>query len=138
MEKDSEHKLEELINLDDLTEPVFKIKDDPRITRIGHFLRRTGLDELPQLFNVLKGDMSLVGPRPEEARLVRYYNDWHRKRLLMKPGITGPAQISGIGDLSLEARVNLEEEYISNYSLMRDFEILLKTIPYAIRGKGNY
>jgi lipopolysaccharide/colanic/teichoic acid biosynthesis glycosyltransferase len=138
MVMDSGDRLEQLIKLDELEEPVFKIKDDPRVTRLGHILRRTCMDELPQFFNVLKGEMSLVGPRPEEVRLVQRYNDWHRTRLLVKPGITGPAQIKGIGDLSLRARVELEEEYIYNYSLRKDFEILLKTIPAVIRGIGCY
>lgn len=138
MVKNAEDKLEELIDLDELDEPVFKIKNDPRVTRVGKFLRRTSLDEIPQFLNVLKGDMSLVGPRPEESRLVRSYNSRQRRRLMMKPGLTGPAQVNGRGDLSLAERVELEEEYIRNYTLWKDFEILLKTIPTVIRGKGSY
>jgi exopolysaccharide biosynthesis polyprenyl glycosylphosphotransferase len=138
MTKDAEEKLKTLINLDEMEEPVFKLKDDPRITSIGRYLRRYSLDELPQLINVLKGEMSLVGPRPEEASLVDRYNSFQRKRLIMKPGITGPVQVNGRGDLSLKARVELENEYIENHTLMKDFEILIKTISAVIRCKGSY
>ena len=134
----AEELLDKLIAVDDLTEPVFKLKNDPRVTRIGSILRRTSIDELPQLFNVLKGEMSLVGPRPEEVRMVKRYNSWHRKRLAVKPGITGPMQINGRGDLSLEERVRLELDYIRNYSLWKDLKILLKTVPVVIRGVGSY
>jgi exopolysaccharide biosynthesis polyprenyl glycosylphosphotransferase len=138
MVKGSETMLDRLVNLDELAEPVFKLREDPRVTHIGHFLRRTSIDELPQLFNVLKGEMSLVGPRPEEAQVVERYNSWHRKRLMMKPGLTGPAQINGRGDLMLTERVQLEIDYITNYSLWNDLHILLKTIPVVIRGNGSY
>ena len=121
---DAEDRLDSLISLDELEEPLYKIKDDPRVTSYGRFLRRASLDELPQLFNVLLGEMSLVGPRPESALLVQRYNSWHRKRLMIKPGLTGPAQIKGRGDLTLTTKVELEVEYINNYSLLRDFEIL--------------
>lgn len=130
--------LDELVDLDALEEPVFKLKDDPRVTRVGRFLRRWSIDELPQFLNVLQGDMSLVGPRPEEVRLVRCYNAWHRQRLLVKPGVTGPVQINGRADLTLEERVQLEVDYIRNYSLGRDLRILLRTIPAVIRGNGSY
>jgi lipopolysaccharide/colanic/teichoic acid biosynthesis glycosyltransferase len=115
---------------------VFKIVDDPRVTSIGHFLRRSSLDELPQFWNVLKGEMSLVGPRPEEARVVAYYNDWHRRRLAIKPGVTGPMQVSGRGDLSLDERVRLELDYIDNYSFWRDLALLARTIPAVLQGDG--
>jgi lipopolysaccharide/colanic/teichoic acid biosynthesis glycosyltransferase len=137
MVKDAESRLGELINLDELEEPVFKIKDDPRVTSVGRILRRTRFDEIPQFFNVLKGEMSLVGPRPEEVQMAKRYNPWQRTRLLMKPGITGPVQISGIGDMPLNERVVLEEDYIKNYSLKRDIVILIKTIP-AILGSTKY
>jgi lipopolysaccharide/colanic/teichoic acid biosynthesis glycosyltransferase len=138
MVANAEELLDDLVDLDALDEPVFKLKDDPRVTRVGHFLRRWSLDELPQLLNVLAGDMSMVGPRPEEVRVVRYYNGWHRQRLLAKPGVTGPVQVSGRGDLTLEERVQLEIDYINNYSLQRDVAILLRTIPAVIRGDGSY
>jgi exopolysaccharide biosynthesis polyprenyl glycosylphosphotransferase len=129
--------LDQLIEIDKLVEPVFKLKNDPRTTRVGRILRRTSIDELPQLANVLKGEMSLVGPRPEEVRMVKRYSSWHRKRLAVKPGMTGPMQISGRGDLSLEDRVRLELDYIRNYSLWKDFEILIKTVPALIRGDDS-
>jgi len=130
--------LDQLVKLEELPSPAFKLKNDPRVTRVGRILRRTSLDELPQLFNVLKGEMSLVGPRPEEVRVVKLYNDWHRQRLAVKPGLTGPMQVSGRGDLPLDERVRLELDYIEHYSLWKDIKILLKTIPAVISGKGAY
>ena len=97
----AERALDRLVDVDSLPEPAFKIPDDPRITRVGRFLRRWSLDELPQLLNVLRGEMSLVGPRPEEARLVARYTDDQRRRLAVKPGMTGPMQVNGRGDLRL-------------------------------------
>jgi lipopolysaccharide/colanic/teichoic acid biosynthesis glycosyltransferase/GT2 family glycosyltransferase len=134
----AESRLAEIVNVEQLESPAFKIKDDPRVTRVGQFLRRTSLDELPQFWNVLAGDMSLVGPRPEEACIVQKYNDWHRKRLAVKPGITGPMQVSGRGDLPLDQRVRLELDYIEHYSLWRDMAILARTLPAWISGKGAY
>jgi len=134
----AEELLDDLIDLDTLKEPVFKLQDDPRVTPVGHFLRRWSIDELPQFVNVLKGEMSLVGPRPEESRLVRRYSQWHRLRLRAKPGLTGPVQISGRGDLPLEDRVHLEVDYINNYTLWKDLSILIKTIPVVVLGNGSY
>jgi lipopolysaccharide/colanic/teichoic acid biosynthesis glycosyltransferase len=134
----AEELLDQLIDLEALDEPAFKLRDDPRVTRAGRFLRRWSIDELPQLLNVLKGEMSLVGPRPEEARIVRYYSRWHSRRLVAKPGLTGPVQISGRADLSMEKRVRLEVDYIRHWSLRRDVEILLRTVPAVIRGNGSY
>jgi exopolysaccharide biosynthesis polyprenyl glycosylphosphotransferase len=138
MHPNAEAELEQLIDLDALPEPVFKIKDDPRVTPLGRFLRRWSLDEIPQFWNVLKGDMSLVGPRPEEARIVARYNDWQRRRLAVRPGITGPMQINGRGELALDERVRLELEYIEHYSLLTDCQILLQTIPAVIKGHGAW
>jgi exopolysaccharide biosynthesis polyprenyl glycosylphosphotransferase len=135
---DAEQRLKELVDLNRLQEPVFKIRDDPRVTRIGRMLRRSSLDELPQLFNVLKGEMSLVGPRPEEKRIVEMYDAWHRRRLLMKPGMTGPMQVKGRADLSLDERVELELGYMANYSLLEDFKTIVATIPAVISGRGSY
>ncbi len=115
-----------------------KAPDDPRVTRLGRFLRRWSLDELPQFWNVLAGDMSLVGPRPEELEVVADYSDWHRARLAVKPGLTGPMQVNGRGDLPLDERVRLELDYIEHYSVWKDCQILLKTIPAVIRGDGAY
>jgi lipopolysaccharide/colanic/teichoic acid biosynthesis glycosyltransferase/glycosyltransferase involved in cell wall biosynthesis len=117
---------------------AFKLRDDPRVTRVGRFLRRTSLDELPQLWNVLKGEMSLVGPRPEEMRVVRLYGDWHRRRLAVRPGMTGPMQINGRGDLELDERVRLELDYIESYSLWKDLCILARTLGAVISGEGAY
>jgi lipopolysaccharide/colanic/teichoic acid biosynthesis glycosyltransferase len=118
--------------------PTLKISDDPRVTRLGRWLRRWSLDELPQLWNVLRGDMSLVGPRPEESAVVAGYSDWHRQRLAIKPGLTGPMQINGRGLLSLDERVRLELNYIENYSIWLDLEILIKTIPAVLSGWGAF
>ncbi len=134
----ADKKVRELIDLGELEQATFKVKDDPRVTRVGRFVRHTSLDELPQLFNVLKGEMSLVGPRPEERWIVEMYSPWHRQRLMMKPGITGPMQISGRGDLPLDERVKLELAYIKHYSLLTDVKILLKTVPAVVSGKGAY
>jgi lipopolysaccharide/colanic/teichoic acid biosynthesis glycosyltransferase/glycosyltransferase involved in cell wall biosynthesis len=136
MKAGAEAELDKLLDLDELSQPAFKLKDDPRLTRVGRFLRRWSLDELPQFWNVLRGDMSLIGPRPEESRLVARYNDWHRRRLAVKPGITGPMQVNGRGDLPLDDRVRLELDYIENYSLWRDLVILAQTIPAVIKGTG--
>jgi lipopolysaccharide/colanic/teichoic acid biosynthesis glycosyltransferase/GT2 family glycosyltransferase len=134
----AEKKLAELVDVESLSSPAFKLCDDPRITRVGHFLRRTSLDELPQLWNVLKGEMSLVGPRPEEMRVVRLYNDWHRQRLAVKPGITGPMQVNGRADLSLAERVQLELDYMRHYSLWKDVNILARTVIAVVSGRGAY
>jgi lipopolysaccharide/colanic/teichoic acid biosynthesis glycosyltransferase/GT2 family glycosyltransferase len=118
--------------------PSGKSASDPRVTRVGRFLRRASLDELPQLWNVLKGEMSLVGPRPEELGVVRRYSDWHRQRLAVKPGLTGPMQVGGRADLSLDERVRLELDYIEDYSLWRDLAILARTVVAVVRGQGAY
>jgi exopolysaccharide biosynthesis polyprenyl glycosylphosphotransferase len=118
---------------------MFKIKRDPRITRVGGFIRRTSIDELPQLINVLKGDMSLVGPRPlilEESRHAS--QSWHARRLDLRPGITGPWQVSGRSDLPFEEMVRFDYQYVSGWSLARDIEILLATIPVVLSGRGAY
>ncbi len=136
MDIDAEDRLEDLLKLEQLDQPAFKLPQDPRVTRVGRFLRRWSLDELPQFWNVLRGDMSLVGPRPEEARIVALYSDWHRKRLAVKPGMTGPMQVHGRGDLPLDQRVQLEIRYIEEYTLWRDMKILAKTLPALLKGKG--
>ncbi|MDI6852060.1 MAG: sugar transferase [Deltaproteobacteria bacterium] len=112
--------------------------DDPRITRIGNLLRNSSMDELPQLFNVLKGDMSLVGPRPSWPYHAAAYNDFQRRRLEVKPGITGWAQINGRNSISWEERIALDVWYIDNWSLKLDFYILLRTIKTVVRKEGLY
>jgi lipopolysaccharide/colanic/teichoic acid biosynthesis glycosyltransferase len=130
--------LPELVNLADLPEPAFKLHPDPRVTRVGRVLRRISLDEAPQFINVLTGEMSLVGPRPEEERVVALYADAQRRRLAVKPGMTGPMQIRGRGNLTFAQRIGLELEYIDQYSLWRDIAIILRTIPAIVRGDGAF
>jgi len=116
--------------------PAFKMRDDPRVTRLGRFLRRTSLDELPQLYNVLTGDMSLVGPRPPIPEEVLKYDRWQRRRLSMKPGITCLWQVSGRNRLPFETWMRLDLEYIDNWSLLLDFKILAKTVLVVLTGYG--
>ena len=118
--------------------PVFKIKNDPRITTFGKFIRKTSLDELPQFLNVLKGELSLIGPRPPLPTEVEQYTKWQRKRLGIKPGITGLWQVSGRSELSFDEWVRLDAYYIENWSLWLDLQIVLKTIMVVLRGKGAY
>lgn len=127
-----------LIKDNEMDGPVFKIRDDPRITRIGKFIRKYSIDELPQLLNVLKGEMSLVGPRPPLPKEVLNYGDWEWRRLEVNPGITGLWQVSGRSDLSFQQWVHLDIYYIENWSLLLDLKILLKTIPVVLRGEGAY
>src|SRR5690606_10544958 len=129
---------DDLIDLDALEEPVFKIPDDPRVTRTGRFLRRSSLDEVPQFINVLRGDMSLVGPRPEEEAVVALYDERQRQRLAVKPGLTGPMQVAGRGSLNFEERLALEQDYLVNMALPRDIGILLRTPRAVIKGDGAF
>jgi exopolysaccharide biosynthesis polyprenyl glycosylphosphotransferase len=138
MSTDAEERLGELVDLGRLDEPAFKIASDPRVTRSGRFLRRTSLDELPQLINVLRGDMSLVGPRPEEEAVVALYDERQRIRLAIKPGLTGPMQVYGRGDLTFEERLAMERDYLDNLSVAGDLAILLRTPRAIIRGDGAY
>lgn len=117
---------------------IFKMKNDPRITKVGHFIRKTSLDEFPQFFNVLKGDMSLVGPRPALPEEVARYGSLYSTRLLVKPGITGPWQVSGRSDLSQEQSEYLDVSYIENWSIAGDLAILAKTVLVVFRGTGSY
>jgi exopolysaccharide biosynthesis polyprenyl glycosylphosphotransferase len=135
---DAEQRLPELIDVATLDQPAFKIRDDPRVTRVGRFLRRMSLDELPQLFNVLRGDMSLVGPRPEELAIVALYDERQRGRLAVKPGVTGPMQVYGRSDLTFEERLAMERDYLDNLSLLTDLAILLRTPRAIVRGDGAY
>ena len=117
--------------------PAFKIADDPRITRVGRFLRRTSLDELPQLWNVLRGEMSIVGPRPAPPREVEQYSIWHRRRLSMRPGLTGLWQVSARSEADFDRRVELDLDYIDRWSLWMDIKILLRTIPVIVAQEGR-
>ncbi|MDX1613432.1 MAG: sugar transferase [Candidatus Promineifilaceae bacterium] len=128
----------ELMAYNEASGPIFKIRNDPRVTRVGRFIRRFSLDELPQLYNVLKGEMSLVGPRPPLAEEVEQYQPWHRQRLEVKGGITGLWQVSGRSDLTFDEQCLLDIYYIENWSLALDLRILLQTIPYILFGRGAY
>jgi len=138
MVQDAEEMLPSLVNISDLPEPVYKIKNDPRITFLGHFLRKSSLDELPQLFNVLRGDMSLVGPRPEAKRVVYHYNEKHKKRLQVKPGITGLQQVMCRGTKSMRDRLRCDLYYVRRNSLILDFWILLRTVFVVLFMRGNH
>jgi len=138
MVKNAEEIKENLQHLNETSGPVFKIKNDPRVTKFGRFLRRTTLDELPQLINVIKGEMSLVGPRPPIPSEVEKYDTWQRRRLSMKPGMTCIWQISGRSKISFEKWMGLDLKYIDNWSLWLDFKILLKTIPAILSRKGAW
>jgi exopolysaccharide biosynthesis polyprenyl glycosylphosphotransferase len=133
---DAEERLCDIVDFDSLPEPVFKIENDPRVTSLGGFLRRTGLDEIPQLINVLKGEMSLVGPRPEQAELVERYNVWQRRRLKGLPGITGYQQVMCRGIPSLAQRIEHDLYYLKRQSFSFDVIILFRTIWVIFRGDG--
>ena len=117
--------------------PVFKIKNDPRVTKIGRFLRKTSLDELPQFFNVLKGEMSIVGPRPPIPSEVKQYQRWQNRRLSMKPGITCIWQVSGRNNIPFEQWMKMDMQYIDTWSLKLDMIILLKTVKVVFAGDGQ-
>ncbi len=117
---------------------VFKIVDDPRVTSIGKFLRKTSLDELPQFINVLKGEMSLVGPRPPLTYEMDHYQEWHKQRLAVKPGLTGLWQVSGRSTVPFDEMVALDLHYIENWSLLLDVKIILRTVPVMLSGIGGY
>jgi exopolysaccharide biosynthesis polyprenyl glycosylphosphotransferase len=135
---DAPERLREVVDVEALSQPAFKVKGDPRITRVGRVLRRTSVDELPQLLNVLRGEMSLVGPRPEEVWLVDRYGEADRFRLEMRPGITGPMQVHGRGELSFSERMSVEREYVENYSLRKDVKILCQTLATVVSGRGAF
>jgi exopolysaccharide biosynthesis polyprenyl glycosylphosphotransferase len=134
MVADAEQRLGELVDLGKLEEPAFKIPNDPRVTRAGRLMRRFSLDEIPQFINVLKGEMSLVGPRPEEEAVVALYDERQRVRLAIKPGVTGPMQVYGRSDLSFEERLAMERDYLDNLSVTGDLAILLRTPSAIVRG----
>lgn len=138
MRQEAEKELPQLASLDETVGPMFKIRNDPRCTRLGKALRRFSLDELPQLINVIKGDMSLVGPRPPLPTEVEQYEDWHHDRLNIPSGITGLWQVMGRSDLSFNEMVMLDLFYAENWSLWSDFKIMLRTIPTILLSRGAY
>jgi len=137
MDSDAEDRLAELVDRNEVRGPAFKIREDPRVTRLGRFLRRASLDELPQLFNVLVGDMSLVGPRPALPREVEVYDIWHRRRLSVRPGMTGLWQIEARMNEQFDDRAELDLRYIDQWSLWKDLGILVRTVPAVLLARGR-
>jgi exopolysaccharide biosynthesis polyprenyl glycosylphosphotransferase len=138
MYRDADQRQADLEPLNEASGALFKIRDDPRMTPVGRFLRRFSLDELPQLFNVVRGEMSLVGPRPLPERDFERLEDWHKKRYLVMPGITGLWQISGRSDLDFDDLVRLDFLYLERWSVFLDLSILLKTVPAVFLRRGSY
>ena len=135
---DAEERKKALMKDNEMDGLMFKMKDDPRITKVGKFIRKTSLDEFPQFFNVLKGEMSLVGTRPPTVSEFKEYSDHHKRRLAMKPGITGMWQVSGRSEIkSFEDVVKLDCKYIDNWSIWLDISILIKTVGVVLTGRGS-
>ena len=128
MVSNAEELLEELMEHNEMDGPVFKIKDDPRITRVGKFIRKTSIDELPQLFNILRGDMSIVGPRPAIPHEVAEYSHYHKQRLLVKPGLTCIWQVSGRNSIGFDEWMDMDLEYIEKRNLWMDIKLIFKTV----------
>lgn len=138
MVSNAEERLEELLRYNEVSGAMFKMKDDPRITKVGKIIRKTSIDELPQLLNVLKGEMSLVGPRPPLLREVALYSDYHKQRLMVTPGCTGLWQVSGRSSLGFEEMVELDLEYIKKRNLYYDIKIILKTVKIMVTPNSAY
>ncbi|WP_461201727.1 sugar transferase [Anoxybacillus sp. TBDG-1] len=138
MVTDAETKLQELLKYNEVSGAMFKMKNDPRVTKVGRFIRKTSIDELPQLWNVLKGEMSLVGPRPPLPREVAQYTEYDKQRLLVTPGCTGLWQVSGRNDLGFHEMVELDLRYIRERSLLYDLRIIIKTIRVMIKPNSAY
>ncbi|MTT32156.1 sugar transferase [Terrilactibacillus sp. BCM23-1] len=138
MVSNAEELLEDLLDQNETTGAMFKMKDDPRVTKIGKFIRKTSIDELPQLLNVLKGDMSLVGPRPPLVREVKEYTEYQKQRLLIKPGCTGLWQVNGRSNVGFEKMVELDLKYIKTRSIKVDSAIVIKTIFVILNNKDAY
>ena len=138
MREGADEEKEQLLELNETNGPLFKMREDPRTTRVGRLLRRLSLDELPQLFNVLRGEMSLVGPRPHTSAEVAQYQNWQQQVLEAPPGMTGLAQVSGRSQLSFDEQCLLDIYYIENWSPALDVKILLRTVPKMLSGEGAY
>jgi lipopolysaccharide/colanic/teichoic acid biosynthesis glycosyltransferase len=138
MRQDADLLLADLEQLNEVSGPMFKIRRDPRVTRVGAFIRRYSLDELPQLINVMRGEMSLVGPRPPLPSEVERYEDWQLARLRALPGITGLWQVTGRSEVTFDDMVRLDLQYIRNRSIALDLEIMLRTIPAVLGTRGAY
>lgn len=138
MKVGADREIEKLSSFNEATGPIFKMRNDPRLTRVGKIIRRLSLDELPQFYNIFIGDMSLVGPRPPIPYEVEKYEDWHYKRLEVSPGLTGLWQVSGRSELTFDEMVLLDIWYIENWSLGLDLKIMLRTIPAVLLAKGAY
>lgn len=138
MVSEADNKVQELADLNDADGLLFKVKNDPRLTAVGRFIRKFSIDELPQIINVMRGEMSLVGPRPPLPREVKDYAPWHHRRLEVTPGMTGLWQVSGRSDLSFDEAVRLDVFYIENWSPKFDMSIILRTIPVVLTGRGAY
>lgn len=138
MYKDAEARKAKLASQSERDSICFKMKSDPRITRIGKFIRRTSIDELPQILNILSGQMSVVGPRPALPNEVLAYKDKERGRLIGKPGLTCTWQVSGRADIPFDQQVDMDLEYLSKKSLLRDLILITRTVPAVITGKGAY
>jgi len=129
---------QDLGDLNEASGPLFKVRNDPRRTRVGRWIRRFSLDELPQIINVIRGEMSWVGPRPNLPEEVEQYQEWHKKRMLVSPGITGMWQVSGRSDLTFDEMVLLDIYYVENWNLAMDLGILLRSIPAILGARGAY
>ena len=138
MRKGADDELSELSDHNEASGPLFKMKEDPRVTRVGRILRKFSLDEVPQLWNVLRGDMSLIGPRPALPAEVDEYEEWHLKRLDVTPGLTGLWQVSGRSDVTFDEMVLLDIYYAEQWSPLLDTMIFLKTIPTVLFQRGAY
>lgn len=138
MVKNADKMFNKKVDKDNLKNFVFQDKDDPRVTRSGRFLRKTSLDELPQLINIIKGDMSLIGPRPEIPDIANLYSDYEKIRLFVKPGVSGLAQVNGRGNLELGETIEYDVKYVKNFSLWLDFKIFLKTFKVVFLREGAY
>ncbi len=138
MVSDAEDRLKDLLELNEVSGAMFKIKDDPRLTKIGKYIRKTSIDELPQLWNVLKGELSLVGPRPPLLRELKEYTSYDKQRLLVKPGCTGLWQVSGRNDLGFKEMVELDLKYINERTLVYDMKIIFKTIKIIVFPNSAY